>query len=197
MVPSQYCSQAVNTCNSSLNEAHQCAGPVFPQKLHYTLSRKNLNNLWAFWEHFRTYVLFKWHAEWIKTRSLTSGIVDSRLWIKVMALPIYVYREAICLQCFPPTLYKSGHGQRTWTWRLSPDLLNIGSLVALYGSTVHVALYPGASNSQLCSASHWKACFSVSNIAKLGIGSGDKVNLAAECGDFQIFCLVCQSLLIH
>ena len=53
------------------------------------------------------------HAELIKTWSLMAGIVDSRFWIKVMALwsfPICLHREAKRLQCFLLTRYVSGCG---------------------------------------------------------------------------------------
>ena len=50
----------------------------------------------------------------------------------------------------------------------------------MHGSTMHVALSPGAIPSF---AAHRKGCFSVCNTAKLGIGSGDMaMNLP---GDFQ------------
>ena len=69
-----------------------------------------------------------------------AGIVDSCLWIKVMALWSFpcLYREAIRLQCFPPTRYVSGRGHaHISTWRPLPDLLN----TAIYGPCFIVWLY--------------------------------------------------------
>ena len=62
---------------------------------------------------------------------------------------------------------------------LYPICCNIGGLLALYVSTMlHCSLIP-RHHSQLCSAVHWKACFSVCNAANLGIGpDGYEVGLA-------------------
>ena len=151
---------------------------------------------------------FYGHAEWIVNFKKYDQIFDSHLRIKVMALwsfPICLYGEAIRLQCFLPTRYVSEHGHvYICMWRPLPDLLkiaNIWTLVALYGSMMHCSLIP-RHNFQLCSAAHWKACFSVCNTAKLGIGSEDKaMNLAVLMwwfsDNFFFFCLVCQSLVTH
>ena len=79
-----------------------------------------------------------------------------------------LYREAIHLQCFLPTRYVNGHGHTREPDDLYPIWCTTGNLVAL------VWLYPQRCNSQLCSATYWKVCFSVCNTAKLGIGSGNK-----------------------
>ena len=70
----------------------------------YTLSRKKIKkyNSWGVWEHLGRYFLHE-HAEWVQTRDLTLGNLDSHLRIKVTALwsfPICLYREATHLQCF-------------------------------------------------------------------------------------------------
>ena len=59
---------------------------------------------------------------------------------------------------------------------------NIGSLVALYGSAMHVALSPGTVLS--FAVLHTKKL--AFQCAMLGIGSADKaMNLPVLCGDFQ------------
>ena len=85
------------------------------------------------------FIFLYWRAEWIKTKNLMAGI-DSCLWIKVTALWSFpcLYREAIRLQCFPPTRYVSGRGHaHISTWRPLPDLLNI----AIYGACFIIWLY--------------------------------------------------------
>ena len=115
------------------------------------------NNSWGFWEHLGAWFLYG-HIEWIKIRSLTSGIVNSRLWIKLTALrsfPSCLYREAICLQCF------SAHTLHEWAWPcVHMDVTTFtwfaqncnitGSLVELHGSAMHVALSLGEIPSLQC-----------------------------------------------
>ena len=89
------------------------------------------------------------------------------------------------LQCFMPTYVRDDH------YPICSNC-NIGILLALYGSTVHVATlqpYPQAQFSalQCCTL---KSLLSVCNTAKLGIelGSGDTaMNLAIQCRDFGQF----------
>ena len=79
----------------------------------------------------------------------------------------------------------SAHALHEWTWPRAhmyettftqfQQNCNIGCLVTLYGSTVHVATLAIALSS--------------GSTAKLGIGSRNK----AICTD-NLFCLVCQSL---
>ena len=56
-----------------------------------------------------------------------AGIVDSSLWIELMALESFsacLYGEAMHLQCFMYTYYVSGHGHaHIWMGRPSSDLL--------------------------------------------------------------------------
>ena len=82
----------------------------------------------------------------------------------------------------------SAHALREWAWPHAhmnvttstqfAQNCNIGSLVVLYDSTVHVALYPGTI-----------PCFAVLHTEKLAFQcvtllSWDKV--AVQCGDFRI-----------
>ena len=71
------------------------------------------------------------------------GNFDSHLRIKVMALgsfPICLYREAMHLQCFPPTRNVRGVATRAHKReRPLPTLVKIDCLLALYGFTMHPA----------------------------------------------------------
>ena len=123
--------------------------------------------------------------EWIISRSLTAGIVDSRLWIKVIEVFPCLYREAIHLQCFPPTHYVSGRG----TYERD-NLYPICSKLQYRKPGMHVALSPGIILS-----------FAVLNTEKLAFQCATllwvkAMNLAVLCGDFRtiFFCLVCRSL---
>ena len=103
--------------------------------------RKNFHNDWVFRNRVRS-------RNFMGTQN---GLWTSKIWpdfwftLKLWHYEVSpcLYREAICLQCFPPTRYVSGRGHAyVCMWRPLPDMLKITnrwSLLALYGSTMHIA----------------------------------------------------------
>ena len=93
------------------------------------------------------------------------------MWIFLFLFFIYALELNLCplecfpclyrgLQCFPPMRYISGRGHthtQTW-WHLRT---NLQPACLYYACSYTVARH----HSQLCSAAHWKACFSVCNTA--------------------------------
>ena len=98
--------------------------------------------------------------------------------IKVMALWIYLCREAIRLQRFGLRAHMN-----VTTFTHFAQNCSLGILDALHAWLYYACSFIPRWNSQFCSAAHRKGCFSVCNTAKLGKGSGDNaMNLP---GDFQ------------
>ena len=92
------------------------------------------------WEHLGDGCLYE-RAEWVKTRDLILGnLIHALELIEVTALwsiPICLYREAMHLQCFPPTRYLKN---REYPWCAlfrNYQIWSIGCFFALYGSTMH------------------------------------------------------------
>ena len=87
------------------------------------------------------------HAEWIKTRNLMGFLIHA-FELKLLHFNVFpcLYREAMHLQCFTPTLYVMGVATRTYKrddHYLIGTKLHYGCLLALCGPTMHVATLCG------------------------------------------------------